>query len=348
MRAGAPLRRGEVLLQERVAFLSSRRAYPHRPGSVDVRETHMAWLFFAGPWVYKLKKPATDPLRDGRQLLAREWLCREEVRLNRRLAGDVYRGVAALCRTPAGGFTLQGKGEAVDWLVVMARLPADLMLDRCLEQDAATPAAIDRVADRLIGFYQRLPPDPISPERYIRQFRREQAINREVLCDSRFSLPQVPRDGALALVDRVLLHGQALLAERARTGRIVEGHGDLRPEHVCLASCPVVIDCLEFNADLRRVDPFDELVYLGLECEQQGAAWVGEQLLQRAIRGLHDQPDPRLLVFYRAYRACLRARLVLARLDERGPGEWARWHALACRYLQLVDPTVTPVRKAGP
>ncbi|TDN99182.1 MULTISPECIES: hypothetical protein [Halomonas] len=325
----------EVPLRRKVAFLSSSRAYPGFTGEVEVKQTHMAWVFLAGDRVYKLKKPVEYTYRDCHFLGDREFLCHEEVRLNRRLAPEVYLGVSALRVDPEGSLALDGEGEVVDWLVVMKRLPEHLMLDVALSRETASGQGITRVAQRLSGFYRGLAPVEMSPDTYLEGFRRELDHNRAVLTDSRFSLA---RGGVLAMLerlDRVLEEEPDLLGERPRQGRIIEGHGDLRPEHVCLCDPPVVIDCLEFSRPLRLVDPFDELSFLGLECERLGGAWIFERLVSECSRALDDHPSRRLLAFYTAYRACLRARLSLAHLLEPDPRTPEKWKPRARQYLAL-------------
>lgn len=325
----------DVSLRDKVAFLSSARAYPGFEGEVDVRETHMAWVFLAGDRVYKLKKPVEYKHRDCHFLGDREFLCREEVRLNRRLAPEVYLGVASLRLDPGGRLVLDGEGEVVDWLVVMKRLPENLMLDVALAQGTVTKAGIARVAQRLAGFYKGLEPVEMPVETYLDRFKRELDRNREVIADTRFSLS---REGVTAMLDRLeclLAEEPDLLGDRVRQGRIVEGHGDLRPEHVCLTEPAVVIDCLEFSRPLRLVDPFDELGFLGLECDRLGAAWIFELLVSECARTLRDRPCRRLLAFYTAYRACLRARLSLAHLLEPDPRTPDKWEPQARAYLAL-------------
>jgi aminoglycoside phosphotransferase family enzyme len=102
---------------------------------------------------------------------------------------------------------------------------------------------------------------------------------------------------------------------------------------VCLLQPPVVIDCLEFNAALRQVDPFDELAFLGLECELAGAEWIGPRLIDGCAAALGERPDRSLLALYTAYRALLRARLALAHLLEPQPRTPERWQPLARRYM---------------
>jgi uncharacterized protein len=169
---------------EKVALLGTPAAYPYRPLGVDVKETHMSWVFIAGDRVYKLKKPVRYPFLDFRMLAAREANCREEVRLNRRLAPDVYIGVLPLTKEHDGRLALAGRGEVIDWLVEMRRLPEGLMLDRAIlenimEHDRGD-RRIDAVADLLIAFYRACPPADLSPLSYVQQFAREHAITEAV------------------------------------------------------------------------------------------------------------------------------------------------------------------------
>jgi len=337
-----------VSLQDKVAFLSRARAYAGFEGEVEVKETHMAWVFLTETRVYKLKKPVEYDHRDCHFLRDREFLCHEEVRLNRRLAPDVYLGVASLRRDGKGRLTLNGQGDVVDWLVVMRRLPAHLLLDEALSQGCVTRAEIARVSARLGDFYAGLDPSEMTQKAYLAHFRRELKRNREVIEDARFAQASQGVSPMLDRLDRLLVDEPELLGERARQGRIKEGHGDLRPEHVCLCKPPVVIDCLEFSRALRLVDPFDELCFLGLECERLGADWIGEQLIDEVAARLADWPSKRLLAFYTAYRACLRARLSLAHLLDPEPRTPEKWEPQAKAYLALGQRACRALDAAAP
>jgi aminoglycoside phosphotransferase family enzyme len=124
-----------------------------------------------------------------------------------------------------------------------------------------------------------------------------------------------------------------LLTERHRARRIVEGHGDLRPEHICLEREPVIIDCLEFSRKLRLVDPADEMAFLALECAMLGQAEVGARLQRSYETITGDRPPEPLISWYMGFRAFLRARLLALHSLEPGPRSPEAWLAQTERYL---------------
>lgn len=336
--SGEPASPPSPSIADKVRFLQSAAAYPPLQQAPRSLETHMSWLFFAGAHVLKLKKPVRFPFLDFSTLAAREFYCREELRLNSRLAPGVYLGLYGL-QFGAGTLALvpeQGipaaVGQTVDWLVLMKCLPPDRVLQLQLAQGRVRPADIDALGSVLTAFYRHAPRIALTAPEYLARFQRELAADREVLLRPQFNLRGAAR--ALARLDAALLDDAALLGERAAGGRLVDGHGDLRPEHVWLLEPPVVIDCLEFNAPLRQVDPFDELAFLALECEMAGAAWIGARLAERFMAALDDTPPPALMNLYTAHRALLRARLAMAHLLDPQPRTPDRWPALAQRHIE--------------
>lgn len=334
-------------LADKVRFLGSPGSYDPSPDTVEAQETHMSWVFLAGALVYKLKKPVRYPFLDFSTLAAREHFVREEVRLNRRLAPDVYLGAAALFADDVGRMRLgapqDGAGEAageppgtvVDWLVVMRRLPRGRMLDRLIAQDAVTPAMIASLADRLAAFFAAAPADSPSPRAVMAHYAREHAVSVAVLRDPACGFDGARLDQALDHYDALFDAARPLIERRATEGRIVEGHGDLRPEHICLCDPVAIIDCLEFNRALRLVDPFEELTFLGLECARLGASWITGDLVARVAEHLGERPPDALIRFYWCYRALLRARLALVHLKEPDPRTPEKWRPLAGHYVDL-------------
>lgn len=339
-------------IEAKLKFLRMHQAYGGSAPHPECIETHMSWVFLVGDQVYKLKKPVRFPFLDFSTLEARAFFCREEVRLNRRLAPGVYLGLMAL-QWRDGVFTLVSEaqlpatapGETVDWLVWMRRLPADRMLNHLMAQGRVATEDVDALVQVLGAFYRTAPAVTLRPNDYLARFRYEQVANREVLLRPQFQL----RDAALAIdrLDLALAQGADLLHERASRRRVLDGHGDLRPEHVCLLQPPVVIDCLEFNAQLRQVDPFDEVAYLSLECEMAGAPWIGQRLTAGCAALLDDHPRPALMHLYTAYRAMVRARLAMAHLLDPLPRTPEKWPLMAGRYIACALAALDAARPAN-
>ena len=323
-------------------FLASAAA--HAGGAPpEVVETHMSWVFIGPEHVLKLKKPVKTEFLDFSTLAAREFNCREEVRLNRRLALDVYEGVTPVVRDSFGRLAIGPKAgaEVLDWLVVMRPLPRSRMLDAGLATGTVTPADIDRLAARLAQFFRSAEPVALDASAYLGRIGAAQAANRAVLLNPRFS--EAETTAVLSQFDRALARHACAVGARAEEGHVREGHGDLRPEHICLLDPPVVIDCLEFNRMLREVDPYDELASLGIECRMLGADWVGPRLLVRVDEALGNAPRSEVVALYGAQRALVRARLAAAHLLDIRPRTPHHWLPLARRYVAQARAALEPL-----
>ena len=322
-------------LRAKVSHLSHPASYPEQPATVEVVQTHMSCVFLTDRHAWKLKKPVRFEYLDFSTVAARRAHCDAELRLNRRLAPDVYLGVVPLVAT-GGGYVLAGRGEVVDWLVKMRRLPRRLMLDQALREGAVTDADVRRFTLVLADFFGRAEPVSMEPAAYRKRFAAGVGASFGALETGGYGLPaQLVRNAGAAV--RAALGREAIALEhRARGRRIVEGHGDLRPEHVCLEPQPIFIDCLEFNRDWRLLDPADELAYLAMECRHAGVPWIGGVVLA-AYRGkTGDEVSPGLIGFYQAYRAALRAKLCAWHLnDNLDPADQGKWLARAQQYLEL-------------
>ena len=318
----------------KVQFLSCPSSYDPLPNAVVTRETHMSWVFMTADRVYKLKKPVRFAYLDFSTLALRARACRAEYALNRRLAPDVYLGFVPLTFSDSG-FAIKGPGLVVDWLVVMRRLDENSTLEAALSSRRVSRGQIDRLASILATFYERATRIMIAPESYPVLLRNDGIENHRILGDPRFSLPS----GVIARVahvqERFLNECTDILHSRIRERHLVDGHGDLRPEHIWLSDSLPIIDCLEFNDRLRILDALDEIAFLHLECERLGGFAVGERIRQLLSRSLHDEPTNGVFLFYRIKRAMLRARLSIAHLIDPHPRTPEKWPRLAHCYLNF-------------
>lgn len=323
-----------VSIQQKVEFLSRCDAFPQAPAAVEVIETHMSWVFLAGDRVYKLKKPIKYDFLDFSSIDKRRRAVFDEVRLNRRLARDVYLAAIPLTRAGPDGMALGDQGQVVDWLVEMRRLPDALTLEAFIAAGGPKRGHVIGVARLLAGFYGGLRRQQADPEAYRTRFADEIGKTRQVLTDPDLWPVGPELSAALADCDTAFAAAAPVMRDRAGRGYVREGHGDLRPQHVFLTDPPVIIDCIEFNRNLRLVDPLDEAIFLGMECAHLGAEWITGDLIA-GLDGAIGAPPPVLAEFYWRYRALLRARLSLLHLVLQPGRTPERWRPLARDYVAL-------------
>ncbi len=330
-----------------VRFLSRPDSYIPAPETVIVRETHMSWVFMAGGRVYKLKKPVRFPYLDFSTLERRAKACLAEVSLNRRLAPDVYLGVAPLTMT-SGGYAIGGAGCITDWLVVMRRLDESQTLEARLKANKVSRAELERLARNLHRFYTHASRVMVNPESYLVSLQRAAVADRQILLTPAFELNRGTIERISNVQHRFLLQHRNVLVERVHHRFILDAHGDLRPEHIWLNDSFPIIDCLEFNARLRALDALDEVAFLHLECERLGGRWVGAAVRRRLALVLDDDPASALFLFYRINRAMLRARLSIAHLIDPHPRTPEKWRPLARTYLAIARADATRLERLLP
>jgi aminoglycoside phosphotransferase family enzyme len=330
-----------------VSWLCRAETYPEQAGPVSVIETHMSWVFLTDTDVYKLKKAIRYDGLDFTTPDLRRQNCLEEVRLNHRLAPGVYHGVVPLTLEAEGRLAIEGRGSPVDWLVHMRRLPADRNLEAILRagRAATEEAAIRGTARHLARFYAAAAPEALPAALHRERLSSGARGDLVVLTEPRYGLPgekvKALVGAQLALLDRC----RDLFDGRVRAGRIVEGHGDLRPEHIWLDGQPAIIDCVEFDRTLRVVDPADELAFLSLECERLGEPQVGRWFMDEYTSATGDVLPGPLLRFYRVYRAVRRATIAARHLDDPTVTDPGRFLARARQYLAMVEPV--PLDEGG-
>lgn len=344
-------KQGEMDQHERriVRFLEQPGSYPHPVGKITRRETHVSHVFLAGEFAYKLKKAVQFPFLDASTLTLRRRFCRLELLLNRRLAPTVYLDLVPVVET-AGGWRLGGphgeqsapasaeRGRVIEWLVKMRRLPEERMLDRLVVRREATRREMDRIVDRLVPFFQRA-----ARSRAIDRFGTFESVERLVLGNLRECEPFVGR--LLSEPDRrrleeayrqyLSLH-ELLLRQRVREGRIIDGHGDLRCENICVADSIEIFDCVEFQPAFRCGDVANDFSFLVMDLEFRGRPDLARALVSRYERRMRDPALGHVLPFYLCHRSLVRGKVrSLAWLQHPGTAEGRRVRELARRHFRL-------------
>jgi len=289
--------------------------YPHACERVELVQTMMSWLLFAGQFVYKVKKPVQFQFVDAATPARRYQLCQNEVLLNRRLAPVVYLGVSGIAERQ-GDYLLIADAAATkrniqEFAVVMRRLPSDRMLDQMMANSSVSGRDIQELAKRLAAFHAdaSIAKSKVwgSAQVIARLVTGNLAEAQEVAADSMIGdcLTAVQR-----YARRFLMSHQQSLDNRARDGRLCEGHGDLRCKSVCFAANGfAILDCVESNESLRYGDVASELASLTVDFDLLGRPDLGDELVKGYVAESNDLQLLDLLRFYQCHRAVLRGRL---------------------------------------
>jgi uncharacterized protein len=296
--------------------LSEPGFYPHRPRGVTVLETHTSCVFLAGDRAYKLKKPVQLGFLDYSGKATRKRLCREEVRLNRRLAPSVYLGVRAVVQ--AGDHLTTGDDgdpAAVDYLVEMRRFDERRTLAARIGKGGVGAEEIRELGRLLARFHAGAPParTAADPREAIRRTVSETfsslhdlasaSLVHELLAAERFT-------GSYLVAHR------GTFLDRAASGLVRDVHGDLRAEHVVLENPIVIVDCLEFDPALRQIDVAEDLAFLTMDLQRLGAPDLAAELVAAYRDAGGDPGDDSLLAFHAAQRAWVRAKVELLRASQ--------------------------------
>ncbi|SDL49560.1 hypothetical protein SAMN05421823_106173 [Catalinimonas alkaloidigena] len=318
-------------------FLEQPASYPHGPAAVEVRQTHASLLALAGPYVYKVKKAVDFGFLDFTTLAKRRENAERERRLNSRLCADLYLDIVPICHR-AGKLAFGSKGEIVEYALKMHRLDDGYFLDQLLKEGAPDPVLLTPVLDTLQAFYTQ-PPQPPALAAFgaLSHIRRVTDDTLRAL-DLPEALPPVVYPTLRQYHDAYYEQHAALFAERVQQHRIVDGHGDLRLEHIHLQGGRVCIyDCLEFNDALRYLDVAADLAFLAMDLDFAAHPALARYVVDQMAQRLHDPALKSLMDFYKVYRACVRAKVEHLRSQEAEVGEAERQRSQVQRqrYLQL-------------
>jgi uncharacterized protein len=328
--------------------LCRKEAFPApTPRQVSVLSTHGSWVFLTDDQVWKVKRPVSYGFLDYSDLERRRHFCEEEVRLGRRLAPDVYRGVVPVYRGPEG-LSLVGPGSIVEYAVRMQRLPDADSAAALLRAGRLTPQHLERLTERLAAFYAHASScaDLGSP-----------GVLSVLLAENHAqTLPFVDRFVDASTLERLyhwqqgaLAAAHAHLCQRVSEDKIRDGHGDLRLEHVYFPDGspdrPIVIDPIEFNRGLRGADVALDAAFLAMELDASDEPSLAAFYLSRFARDTADYELYPLLDLYLSYRAWVRAKVAcVVAADPATPTEKARRKSFEAERLFALAESYTRPR----
>ena len=291
--------------------LSDPIAYPHAPPGVELVQTPISLVFLAGDLVYKVKKPVSRGFLDFSKLSQRKFFCTEEVRLNRRLCPDIYRGVVPVTKR-GEKVEIDGDGEIIDYAVEMRRLPDDGMMNVMLDADLVTPDHVRKIAGILVPFYRTAPTGPGIDEfgsiEAVREntdenFRQTEAFIGETVTPEQF-------EDIREYVDAFFDENRDAFQRRVDGGFIREGHGDLHSRNICIDGDSIhIYDCIEFNERFRMKDVAEDMAFLAMDLDFHLHPALSDLFVEEYRDLSSDEELACLLPFYACYTAYVRGKV---------------------------------------
>jgi len=338
-----------------IEALSDPRAYPFAVPDIEVRQTHISVVFLAGEFVYKIKKPVSLSFLDFSTLEKRQHFCNEEVRLNRRLAPDVYVGVVPVT-SDGSRVGFEGNAEPIEWAVKMRHLPESATLEYRLLRNEITTEHVCALAGRLAEFHA----GAVRNE-HISTFGRFAVVARNIRENFTVTAPTIGValsaavfERVVELTERALSTFHTVIDARAERGVPCDTHGDLHLDHVYLfpdqppPADLVIIDCIEFNERFRYTDPIADMAFLTMDLAFHGRHDLAAAFAEAYFQAREDSEGRGLLPLYVAYRAAVRGKVDGLQLAEPEIPEAARNKALTRargHWLLALDELEVPQRR---
>ncbi|KAF0193089.1 MAG: aminoglycoside phosphotransferase [Gammaproteobacteria bacterium] len=333
-----------------ILSLQHAELYDHPVTAFAVIETHISWVILTGPFAYKIKKPVNLGFLDFSSLQQRRHCCEAELRLNRRLAPQLYLDIVSITGSVEAP-RLNGDGEPIEYAVRMKQFPQALQLDKVLASGGLRPDHIDQLADTVARFHAALPaagPDSRfgTPETVYRPVMENFAQIRPVLALK----ADVDMAGRLESWSKNA-YSRHLLAfqDRKATGFIRECHGDMHLANMVLLDDTVtVFDCLEFSEALRWIDVASEIAFVTMDLDDRNQRTFSARFLNRYLEHTGDYDGLRVMRFYQVYRAMVRAKVsgIRAQQDDVTATEKSDIEKLFRSYLALAEQYTRPAPAA--
>jgi aminoglycoside phosphotransferase family enzyme/predicted kinase len=315
--------------------------YGHKPDSVQLLQTHISFIFIAGDIVYKVKKAVDFGFLDFTTLEKRKFYCDEELRLNRRLASEIYLEVVPIGEDESGNLSLGAGDTIIDYAVKMKRLPEEKMLNRLISEGTVDDSVMDRVAKRVYEFHREAATggeiDRIGGIDTIRHnhdenFEQTSQYIGTSIDSNRYRFIQ-------SYAENFLNTKRKLFEERVAGHRIRDCHGDLHLQHICIGDEILVFDCIEFNERFRYLDVAAEVAFLSMDLDFNGYREYADTFVNSYLRYSSDSGIKRLLNFYKCYFAYVRGKVTSFKLDDKGIDEGEKKEAIetASRYFELAS-----------
>lgn len=325
---------------DQITSLTSSGEFPETSDTCELIETHISWVILCDRFVYKIKRPVKYSFLDFSTVELRRFYCCRELELNKRLTHHVYVEVVPVRENNGRILIGNGEGNIIDYALKMHKLKTEKRMDNLLVKGAVRTEDIKSLAEIVAAFHKKTTIIYQKNLQDIREKFNDLSEEREYLAAQLGSSFGHLIEEAIAVSNSFLYRNRELIAYRLMKGMYRDGHGDLHSRNIFLLPQPVPFDCIEFNDDFRQIDVLNEIAFLCMDLEAFGFPDLSEQFLRdynHFFPAMTTGKDEQLFVYYKIYRANIRAKVNSLRGKSAKTGEEKnRALAAAEKYLNLI------------
>ena len=333
-----------------ISALRQGACFDHPTEAIVVLQTHISYVLLTGTYAYKIKKPVSLPFLDFSTLEFRRYYCEEELRINRRLASELYLDVVAITGTPEAP-RVNGDGKAFEYAVKMIQFPDADRLDRVADRGELSEGQVRTLGRKIAGFH-----DAVAVADRNTPFADSESLRREVMDNFESLSAQTLAENVASLLEdirpwsaRSLVDLGTQFRARKQAGKVRECHGDMHLANMALLNDQLTIfDALEFNENLRWIDVQSELAFLTMDLDYRGLPGLGWLLVSAYLETTNDYVGLRVFRHYKVYRAMVRAKVAALRARQCAAGSPDTREAIAevVSHIRLAHSYLQPGERA--
>jgi len=299
-----------------VEALRKPEAYDEEPGQIELKQTHISFVFLTRNFVYKIKKSVDFGFLDFSTLEKRRFFCEKEVELNRRLCGDMYLEVVPVNRSDV--IKIRGGGVTIEYAVKMKRIPEEKIMTRLLEEDKVDKKLVDRMAKIIAEFHLKAKAGkrigefgslPMIETNWRENFEQTEEFIGETISLESYQLIR-------ERVEEFMKENAAFFAKRVADDRVRECHGDIHSGNIFVADKIYIFDAIEFNERFRYCDVASDIAFLAMDLDFKDRGDLSSFFVEKYVKYSGDQEARKVLQFYKCYRAYVRGKVISFKLND--------------------------------
>jgi uncharacterized protein len=299
-----------------VEALMKPETYEEDPGSIELVQTHISFVFLTRNFAYKIKKAVNLGFLDFTTLEKRRFFCEKELKLNRRLCRDMYLEVVPINK--ADDIKIKGAGETVEYAVKMKRIPQEKMMSKLLAENKVDERLVDRIAKIIAEFHSKA-----ETNSRISEFGSLSVIEtnwKENYDQTKEFIGKTISSGEFELIhsriNNFLKQNTAVFDERIAEGRVRDCHGDIHSGNIFVTNGIYIFDAIEFNDRFRYSDVDADIAFLAMDLDHKEHAELADYFVKKYVEYSGDQELTKLLLFYKCYRAYVRGKVTSFKLKD--------------------------------